>query len=151
MAGGCFLAISCEYRVMCPDFKIGLNETRLGLVVPKFLSASMRNTISKREAEKALTLGTLYSTEEARKVSFHQKYLLLSIVEINNESVFRLDSLMKLLLIKNKLLRDVRNIWHNLKMCHRWHVHLRREVCERKNWRNWKIVVKRTFKVFGRT
>lgn len=72
MAGGCFLAISCEYRVMCPDFKIGLNETRLGLVVPKFLSASMRNTISKREAEKALTLGTLYSTEEARKVSFHQ-------------------------------------------------------------------------------
>lgn len=67
---------------MCPDYKIGLNETRLGLVVPKFLSAAMLNTISKREAEKALTLGTLYSTEEARKVSVHDFYR--SILEITS-------------------------------------------------------------------
>ncbi|KAJ6643143.1 Enoyl-CoA delta isomerase 1, mitochondrial [Pseudolycoriella hygida] len=67
-AGGCFLAISCEYRVMCPDYKIGLNETRLGIIAPIFLRASMRNTVSNREAEKALTLGTLYSTEDALKI-----------------------------------------------------------------------------------
>jgi len=67
-AGGCFLAISCEYRVMCPDYQIGLNETRLGIVAPINLRDSMRNTISNREAEKALTLGTLYSTEEALKI-----------------------------------------------------------------------------------
>lgn len=48
---------------------IGLNETRLGIVAPKYLCASLRNTISIREAEKALTLGTLYSTDEALKVS----------------------------------------------------------------------------------
>lgn len=69
-AGGCFLSISCEYRVMCPDYKIGLNETRLGINAPIFLRATMRNTISQREAEKALVLGILYSTDEALKVSF---------------------------------------------------------------------------------
>lgn len=68
-AGGCFLAISCEYRVMCPGYKIGLNETQLGIVAPIFLCASLRNTISQREAEKALTFGTLYDTDEALRVS----------------------------------------------------------------------------------
>lgn len=67
-AGGCFLAISCEYRVMCPNYKIGLNETQLGIVAPIFLRASMRNTISQREAEKALTFGTLYNSDEALRI-----------------------------------------------------------------------------------
>jgi len=67
-AGGCFLAICCEYRVMVPDYKIGLNETRLGMIAPIFLRASLRNTISNREAEKALTLGTLYNTDEALQI-----------------------------------------------------------------------------------
>ncbi|XP_037046690.1 enoyl-CoA delta isomerase 1, mitochondrial-like [Bradysia coprophila] len=67
-AGGCFLAISCEYRVMCPNYNIGLNETRLGIVAPIFLRASLRNTISQREAEKALTFGTLYSTDKALRI-----------------------------------------------------------------------------------
>ncbi|XP_063234782.1 enoyl-CoA delta isomerase 1, mitochondrial-like isoform X1 [Bacillus rossius redtenbacheri] len=35
-AGGCLLAMSCEYRIMLgPRFTIGLNETQLGLVAPK--------------------------------------------------------------------------------------------------------------------
>lgn len=34
-AGGCLLALSCEYRVMVgPKFTIGLNETQLGIVAP---------------------------------------------------------------------------------------------------------------------
>lgn len=59
---------------MCPNYIIGLNETRLGMVVPKFLCASLRNTISNREAEKALTLGTLYTTDEALKVSCNKLF-----------------------------------------------------------------------------
>lgn len=146
-AGGCFLAISCEYRVMCPGYKIGLNETRLGLVVPAFLRASMRNTLSNREAEKALTLGTLYTTEEAHKVSLRLQKQFSNL----QPNRFRLDSLMKLPSINRKLLRGVRIFWQNLKMSHPWPAHLRREVCGRKNWRNWKMVVKRIFKVFGPT
>lgn len=67
-AGGCLLAMCCEYRVMLPNFTIGLNETQLGIVAPTWFQATMRNTLSRRESELALTLGTLFSTEEALKV-----------------------------------------------------------------------------------
>lgn len=67
-AGGCLLALCCEYRVMCPNLTIGLNETRLGIVAPKWFQDSMCNVIPVREAEKALTLGTMFSTSEALKI-----------------------------------------------------------------------------------
>lgn len=53
---------------MCPKFTIGLNETRLGIVAPLWFQASMRNVISTRETEKALTLGAMYTTDEAAKI-----------------------------------------------------------------------------------
>lgn len=53
---------------MCPKFTIGLNETRLGIVAPLWFQASMRNVISIREAEKALTLGAMFTTDEAAKI-----------------------------------------------------------------------------------
>ncbi|XP_058449512.1 enoyl-CoA delta isomerase 1, mitochondrial-like [Malaya genurostris] len=67
-AGGCLLSLCCEYRIMCPNYTIGLNETQLGIVAPSWFQAAMRNTISRRDAELALTLGTLFSTDEALKV-----------------------------------------------------------------------------------
>lgn len=69
-AGGCVLAISCEYRVMLPNFTIGLNEAPVGIVLPGFVMACARNTLSLRKAEMALTLGTLFTTEEALDVGF---------------------------------------------------------------------------------
>lgn len=36
-AGGCLFAMSCDYRVMVgPNYTIGLNETKLGIVAPKW-------------------------------------------------------------------------------------------------------------------
>uniref|UniRef100_A0A182URU8 Uncharacterized protein n=1 Tax=Anopheles merus TaxID=30066 RepID=A0A182URU8_ANOME len=67
-AGGCLLSLCCEYRVMCPNYSIGLNETQLGIVAPTWFQASLRNTISRRESELALTLGKMYTTDEALKV-----------------------------------------------------------------------------------
>lgn len=67
-AGGCLLSLCCEYRVMCPNYTIGLNETQLGIVAPTWFQASLRNTVSRRESELALTLGKMYSTDEALKV-----------------------------------------------------------------------------------
>lgn len=64
-AGGCLLALCCEYRVMVPKYTIGLNETKLGIVAPSWFMATMKNTIPSRPAEMALTLGTLFSTDEA--------------------------------------------------------------------------------------
>ena len=67
-AGGCLLALCCEYRAMLPKFSIGLNETQLGIVAPTWFMASLKNTIPARPAEMALTLGTLFTTEEAHKI-----------------------------------------------------------------------------------
>lgn len=53
---------------MCPNLTIGLNETRLGIVAPRWFQSSMRNVISVRQTEKALTLGTMFTTDEALKV-----------------------------------------------------------------------------------
>lgn len=67
-AGGCLLSMCCEYRVMLPKFTIGLNETQLGIVAPSWFMNTMKNTISLRTAEMALTLGTLFQTEEALRI-----------------------------------------------------------------------------------
>lgn len=68
-AGGCLLAMSCEYRVMVSGkYKIGLNETALGLIAPSWFMATMRNTIPSRQAEVALTSAKMFTVEEALKV-----------------------------------------------------------------------------------
>lgn len=67
-AGGCLLAMCCEYRVMLPKYTIGLNETQLGIVAPTWFMATMKNVLPSRIAEKALTLGTLFQTDEALKI-----------------------------------------------------------------------------------
>lgn len=53
---------------MLPRFTIGLTETKVGIVVPQWIQASMRNVLSTRETEKALTLGITFNTDEALKI-----------------------------------------------------------------------------------
>ncbi|XP_054286553.1 enoyl-CoA delta isomerase 1, mitochondrial-like [Macrosteles quadrilineatus] len=68
-AGGCLLALSCEYRVMVGGKNvIGLNETKLGIIAPKWFMDCMRNVIGERQAELALTLGKLFPADDALKV-----------------------------------------------------------------------------------
>ncbi|KAK2182608.1 hypothetical protein NP493_347g03076 [Ridgeia piscesae] len=68
-AGGCLMAMSCDYRVMATGkYAIGLNETLLGIVAPFWFRDTMVNTIGHRETERALQLGHLYGADEALKV-----------------------------------------------------------------------------------
>ncbi|GAB1300663.1 Enoyl-CoA delta isomerase 1, mitochondrial [Apodemus speciosus] len=69
-AGGCLLAITCDYRIMAdnPKYTIGLNESLLGIVAPFWLKDNYVNTIGHRAAERALQLGTLFPPAEALKV-----------------------------------------------------------------------------------
>ena len=42
-AGGCVLALCCDYRVMAAGaYRIGLNETQVGLVAPEDIQSLMR-------------------------------------------------------------------------------------------------------------
>ncbi|XP_050529051.1 enoyl-CoA delta isomerase 1, mitochondrial-like [Daktulosphaira vitifoliae] len=68
-AGGCLLAMSCDYRVMVESkFKIGLNETQIGIVAPKWFQDTMVAVVGQRNAEVALTTGKLYIANEALKI-----------------------------------------------------------------------------------
>ncbi|XP_078096535.1 enoyl-CoA delta isomerase 1, mitochondrial [Mustelus asterias] len=66
-AGGCLLAMTCDYRIMAdnPKYAIGLNETKLGIVAPFWFKDTMINTIGRRATEYSLQLGIMYSASEA--------------------------------------------------------------------------------------
>tara|TARA_B110001452_G_scaffold111518_1_gene92439 strand:- start:1566 stop:2429 length:864 start_codon:yes stop_codon:yes gene_type:complete len=68
-AGGCILALSCDYRVMVEgNFRIGLNESQIGIVAPKWLSRMLVDTVGMRPAERMLQLGSLLSPDDAKGV-----------------------------------------------------------------------------------
>ncbi|XP_071426944.1 enoyl-CoA delta isomerase 1, mitochondrial isoform X1 [Pithys albifrons albifrons] len=68
-AGGCLIALSCDYRIMAenPKFSIGLNEAQLGIVAPFWFKDTFVNVVGQRIAERALQLGSLYPAPEALK------------------------------------------------------------------------------------
>ncbi|CAK9833365.1 Enoyl-CoA delta isomerase 1, mitochondrial [Anthophora retusa] len=68
-AGGCLLALSCEYRVLVKGkHTIGLNETKLGIVAPEWFRNLYIETIGYRKAEIALLRGTLFHPKEALEI-----------------------------------------------------------------------------------
>lgn len=68
-AGGCILAIGCDYRVMAEgNYKIGLNEIPVGLVVPSPIYDIYASWIGPRLAYQYLMEGKLYLPEHARDI-----------------------------------------------------------------------------------
>ncbi|XP_069726343.1 enoyl-CoA delta isomerase 1, mitochondrial [Phaenicophaeus curvirostris] len=69
-AGGCLIALSCDYRIMVdnPKFSIGLNEAQLGIVAPFWFKDTFVNTVGHRVAERSLQLGSLHPASEAHKL-----------------------------------------------------------------------------------
>lgn len=69
-AGGCMLAMSCDWRVMSTGaagkpFTIGLNETKLGIVAPSWFTDTMAYTIGARRTDHMLQTGALVTAEQA--------------------------------------------------------------------------------------
>jgi enoyl-CoA hydratase/carnithine racemase len=68
-AGGAVLAIHCDHRVMAAgEFKIGLNEVRVGIPLPQSLHSVLVRVVGRRQAERLGTRGLLVSAEEARAI-----------------------------------------------------------------------------------
>ncbi|KAM8798348.1 enoyl-CoA delta isomerase 1, mitochondrial [Eudromia elegans] len=69
-AGGCLVALSCDYRIMAdnPKFFIGLNESQLGIVAPFWFKDTFVNVVGHRIAERSLQLGSLHSAPEALRL-----------------------------------------------------------------------------------
>jgi enoyl-CoA hydratase/carnithine racemase len=66
-AGGCVIAITCDYRVMADGekFLIGLNETSVGIVVPEYIFHLYQFWIGKLAAFEHLMDGSLHSPQKA--------------------------------------------------------------------------------------
>lgn len=65
-AGGCVLAVCCDYRVMAKGkYIIGLNEVQVGIVVPKVIFENYAFWIGRRKAYQYLMDGKLLSVDEA--------------------------------------------------------------------------------------
>lgn len=59
-AGGCVLALCCDYRIMAEGpFRIGLNETQVGLVVPEGIQALLARVVGAHRAERLLLVGAM--------------------------------------------------------------------------------------------
>lgn len=68
-AGGCVLALCCDYRVMARGpFRIGLNETQVGLAVPEAIQYLMRRVVGAQRAERLIVAGAMIESELAYKI-----------------------------------------------------------------------------------
>lgn len=68
-AGGCVLALCCDYRVMARGpFRIGLNETQVGLAVPEAIQYLMRRVIGAQRAERLIVAGAMIESEHAHQL-----------------------------------------------------------------------------------
>lgn len=68
-AGGCVLAVGCDYRVMATGkYRIGLNEIPVGIVVPGTIFNLYKFWIGERKAYQFLLEGKLYTADEAVQV-----------------------------------------------------------------------------------
>jgi len=66
-AGGCVIAVTCDYRVMAEDdkFLIGLNETSVGIVVPQYIFYLYEFWIGKKAAYQHLMDGSLHNPTQS--------------------------------------------------------------------------------------
>jgi enoyl-CoA hydratase len=66
IAAGCFLLLSCDVRVGFEgNFKIGANESILGMALPKFASELVEYRIPRNEIDAAVLQAKMYSPTEA--------------------------------------------------------------------------------------
>lgn len=70
-AGGCVLALCCDRRVMsrsadpAKPYRIGLNETQVGLAVPDAIQFLLRRAVGARVAESLVVPGTMVDSGQA--------------------------------------------------------------------------------------
>ena len=68
-AGGTVLPLFCDWRVCAQgDFKLGLSEVQVGIILPPVILSALRRQVGPRKAEQLAVSGTLISPQEALSV-----------------------------------------------------------------------------------
>jgi enoyl-CoA hydratase/carnithine racemase len=78
IAGGCILALCCDYRFIAKGRKlIGLNEVKLGVPVPYPADRILRDLVGMRPARKIMEAGEFYGPEQALELGLVDRVLPL--------------------------------------------------------------------------
>lgn len=94
-AGGCVLALCCDYRVMARGpFRIGLNEVEVGLVAPDAIQHLMRRVVGTYRAERLLVAGALVEAEQAQQIGLVDE--LTDAEHVGTRALHWLEDLLKL-------------------------------------------------------
>jgi enoyl-CoA hydratase/carnithine racemase len=89
-AGGCIIAIGCDYRVMAEgNYKIGLNEIPVGIIVPRGVFDIYSYWIGRGRAFNYLMEGKLYSPEHAKEIGLVDEIVAPSAVLETAENKLR--------------------------------------------------------------
>src|SRR5271169_4984997 len=68
-AGGTVLPLLCDWRVGAQgDFKLGLSEVQVGIVLPPIILSALRRQVGPRQAERLAVTGVLISLQEALSI-----------------------------------------------------------------------------------
>ncbi len=68
-AGGAVLSIFCDCRIMARGaYRIGLNETQVGLVVPEVIQAALRRLLGSHRAERLMVAGAMVDAAQAQAI-----------------------------------------------------------------------------------
>jgi len=68
-AGGAVLGLYCDYRIMADgDYRIGLNEVQVGLVVPECIQQALCRLVGAYRAERLMVAGAMIDPAEAQRV-----------------------------------------------------------------------------------
>lgn len=94
-AGGCVLALCCDYRVMAlGSSRIGLNETQVGLVAPEGIQRVLARVVGAHRAERLLVAGDLVESERALAIGLVDE--LVACDEVGTRAIQWLDGLLAL-------------------------------------------------------
>jgi enoyl-CoA hydratase/carnithine racemase len=99
-AGGCVLALCCDYRVMARSvdpakpFALGLNETQVGLAVPEGVQRLLARVVGEHRAERLLVAGEMVPAERALQIGLVDE--LVEVDQVESRAVAWLEALLAL-------------------------------------------------------
>lgn len=68
-AGGTVVSLYCDYRIMAEgDYKLGLNEVQVGLVVPQMIQQTLARLIGPHAAERHMVAGDMINAASALQI-----------------------------------------------------------------------------------
>ncbi|WP_460762413.1 enoyl-CoA hydratase/isomerase family protein [Lysobacter fragariae] len=99
-AGGCVLALSCDYRLMAKSadpakpFRLGLNETQVGLVAPEGVQYLLQRAVGRQRGQVMLMTSELVDAQRALDIGLVDE--LAAPEDVTARAVGWLQSLLKL-------------------------------------------------------